>query len=63
VRAGAKRLGRVCRENWLFLLILGAMITGFLVLRTSASSLSSVDEVDAILQNGRPALVEFYSNA
>jgi hypothetical protein len=53
---------RVLRENWLFLLVVGGIIVAFLALRTPASAVGSVAEVDAIVQNGQPTLVEFYSN-
>lgn len=56
------RVARILRENWLFLLVVGGLIGAFLFLRTTASDVSSVAEVDAILQNGQPTLVEFYSN-
>ena len=57
-----QRLGRMLKENWLFLLVIGAMVGGFLFLRTPASAVSSVGEVDALLVDGQPTLVEFYSN-
>jgi hypothetical protein len=57
-----QRLVRLVRENWLFLLIAGAIVVAFLALRTPASAVASVAEVEAILQNGRPTIVEFYSN-
>ena len=53
---------KVVRGNWLLLLLAGAMVIAFLALRTSASPVASVAEVDAILQSGQPALVEFFSN-
>ncbi len=56
------RLVRVVRENWLFLLIVGGIVAGFLAFRTPASAVGSVAEVDALLQDGQPTLVEFYSN-
>ena len=56
------RVKRVLRENWLFLLIVAGIVGAFLFLRTPASAVSSVAEVDAILQNGQPTLVEFYTN-
>ena len=52
----------VLRRWWLVLLILGAMAVAYLVLRTPASPVTSVAEVDAILQGGQPVLVEFFSN-
>ena len=56
------RLVRYLRENWLFLLIVGGIVVAFLVLRTPASAVGSVAQVDTILQNGQPTLVEVYSN-
>ncbi|MGD9047601.1 MAG: hypothetical protein PVF77_06080 [Anaerolineae bacterium] len=57
-----ERLMGILRENWLLLLVIGGLLTGFLVLRTPASAVSTVSEVDAVLQNGQPTLVEFYTN-
>lgn len=57
-----ERLMRILRENWLLLLVIGGLLAGFLVLRTPASAVSTVSEVDAVLQNGQPTLVEFYTN-
>ena len=53
---------RVLRENWLLLLIIGGVVGVLLHFRTPASAVSSVAEVDAILQDGQPTLVEFYTN-
>lgn len=58
----AQGLIRLLRESWLVLLVLGAVAVAFFVLRTPASDVGSVAEVDAILSGGQPALVEFYSN-
>ena len=58
-----ERVARLWRENWLFLLVVGGIVVAFLALRTTASPVESVDEVDAILAGGQPTLVEFYSNA
>ena len=55
-------LARVLRENWLFLLVVGGIVATFLALRTPASRVGSIDQVDAILHGGQPTLVEFYSN-
>jgi hypothetical protein len=52
----------VVHENWLLLLIVGALAVAFLVLRTPASAVGSTAEVDAILTRGQPTLLEFYSN-
>ena len=55
-------LVRTLRENWLFILVIGGIVVAFMVLRTPASAVGSVAEVDAILQDGQPTFVEFYSN-
>jgi hypothetical protein len=60
--AFAARIVRLLRENWLLLLIVGAVGVAFLVLRTPGSSFRSVAEVDAALTTGQPTLIEFYSN-
>jgi hypothetical protein len=62
MQALAKWSVRTLRENWLFLLVVGGIVVGFLLLRTSASAVSSIAEVDAHLQNGQPTMMEFYSN-
>lgn len=62
MRAFVLWLGQVARENWLILLILGAIIVAAAVLMTPGSRVGSVAEVDAILTSGQPTLVEFYSN-
>lgn len=62
MRATREVTVRFLRENWLFLLVVGGIIAGFLVLRTPASKVGSVAEVDSLLQNGQPTLIEFYSN-
>jgi hypothetical protein len=55
-------LVRAVRGYWLLLLVAGAMAVAYLALRTPASPVASVAEVDAILRGGQPALVEFFSN-
>ncbi len=55
-------VARSLRQNWLVLLVVGALAAAFVVLRTPASAVASVSEVDAILTSGQPTLLEFYSN-
>ncbi len=50
------------RGSWLLLLLVGGIVAVFLFLRTPASAVGSLTEVDALLQNGQPTLVQFYSN-
>jgi hypothetical protein len=56
------RLVAFLRSNWLFLLIVGAIAVAYFALRTAPTPVASVEEVQAILQDGQPTLVEFYSN-
>jgi hypothetical protein len=53
---------RTWRENWFFLLAIGGLVAAFIALRTPASAVDSLAEADALLQTGRPTLVQFYSN-
>ena len=55
-------LARTLKENWLFLLVIVLLAGGFLFLRTPASAVESVGDVDAILVDGQPTMLEFYSN-
>jgi hypothetical protein len=55
-------LVRLLRENWLFLLLVGGIVVLFMVFRTPASAVRSVEDMDAVLNDGQPTLVEFYTN-
>lgn len=50
------------RENGVFLAVLLGIVAAFVLLRTKATDLDSVDELDALLGAGQPVVVEFYSN-
>jgi hypothetical protein len=50
------------RENALFLVVLLGLVGAFILFRTKGTELESVDELDAMLANGQPAVVEFFSN-
>lgn len=56
------RLRDFMRENWLFLLFLAVIASALVFLRSSPTDLADESEFDAILVNGQPAVVEFYSN-
>ena len=62
MRAIVGWLAGTWRENWLFILVIGGILGVFVFLRTPASAVESVAEVDTLLQDGQPTLVEFYSN-
>jgi hypothetical protein len=53
---------RLLRDNWLLLLIIGALVVALLALRTPASDVESLVEVDALLSSGQPTVVEVFSN-
>ena len=53
---------RAWRENWLFMLVIGGILGTLIFLRTPASNVTSLSGVDTLLQDGRPTLIEFYSN-
>ncbi len=50
------------RENGAFLAVLVGIVAAFVLLRTKATNLDSVDEFDRLLGAGQPVVVEFYSN-
>ena len=50
------------RENALFLVVLLGLVGAFVLFRTKGTELESVDELDAMLANGQPVVVEFFSN-
>lgn len=50
------------KENALFLAFLLALAGGYLYLRQGASSVGSLAEFEAVLAQGKPTLVEFYSD-
>jgi len=53
---------RLLRENWLTILVLAAMIGGYVFLRTPGDHLASTAEFDARATDGTPLVVAFYSN-
>ena len=57
-----KKVARHLGEHWLSLLLLGAVLAAFVLLRSNPTELGGVAEFDAILTDGEPAIVEFYSN-
>jgi len=49
-------------DNWLSLTLLAVIVAAFLLLRSSPTDLAGAAELDSILVNGEPAIVQFYSN-
>ncbi len=57
-----KRLSRFWHENWLAIAVLGALLSGYLVLRTKPTEFASADAFVTGLKQGQPTIVEFYAN-
>jgi hypothetical protein len=55
------RLLRFARQNVVFLVVLALLVGGFLLLKQD-SSVGSAAELDAALQDGRPTVLELFSN-
>ena len=53
---------RFWRENGLVILVIAAMIGGYLFLRTPGDELASTAAFEAQVTAGTPTVVEFYSN-
>jgi UPF0716 family protein affecting phage T7 exclusion len=49
-------------ENWLVILVIAAMVGGYLFLRTPGDEVASTAEFDAQVTGGTPTVIEFYSN-
>lgn len=50
------------KANWGLLLFLIIFISAFTLLRSQPSNIGSVNELEAILTDGEPVVLEFYSN-
>ena len=53
---------RVIQQNWVGLTILLAWVAAFVLLRSPATRVASANELDALLADGTPKVVEFYSD-
>jgi hypothetical protein len=52
----------VLKEHGFAATVIFGLIAAFLILRTSPSDVSNLDELNDVLGDGQPTLVEFYSN-
>jgi len=50
------------KEHVFAVIVFTGLVVGFLILRTSPSDVRNLDDLDGLLRDGQPALVEFYSN-
>ena len=53
---------RFWRENWSVITVIAVMVGAYVFLRTPGDELASTDSFDALVSDGTPTLVEFYSN-
>ncbi len=61
VNSGFDLLGWL-KANWLLLAFLGLIAGAFIFLRSKPTDFKSINELEGILVNGQPTVVEFYSN-
>jgi hypothetical protein len=53
---------RFIQQNWLGLAVLAVLVAAFVLLRSPATRVASVQELDVLLGDGAPKVVEFYSD-
>lgn len=53
---------RLIQQNWLGLAFLGVLVAAFVLLRSPETRVASMQELDAMLADGEPKVVEFYSD-
>ncbi len=61
VSGGFNLLGWL-KANWLLLLFLGLIAGAFIFLRSKPTDFNSISELEGVLADGQPTVVEFYSN-
>ena len=54
--------GKLWRENWLTILVLIGFAAAYILLQTPGDTFGSTEEIVALLNDGTPTVVEFYSN-
>jgi len=50
------------RSNWFLVLFLAVIIGAFVFLRSKPSNVQNANELSALLTDGKPTVLEFYSN-
>jgi hypothetical protein len=50
------------RQNAVPIVVILALAAGFLLLRTRATQIDSMDAFEALIAGGEPVVVEFYGN-
>ncbi len=54
---------QLLRQNWLTMLVLTLLVGGYFLLRNQPSDVASLEELEALLRDGQPTVIEFYANA
>lgn len=62
MKVGLEVVARFVRAHWISLLILGAMIGAWWILKTHGTLLASTEEFERIVQGGRPVVVEVFTS-
>ena len=57
-----RALRRTLAENWLTILVVGVLVGAFALLRSNATDIATIEEYEALIQNGQGSIVYFYSN-
>jgi cbb3-type cytochrome oxidase subunit 3 len=55
-------LARFVQANWLLIAFVLVLVAAFVFLRSPATRVASAQELDAMLTDGQPKIVEFYSD-
>lgn len=53
---------QLLRQNWTTMLVLTLLAGGYFLLRTQPSDVASLEELEAMLRDGQPTVIEFYAN-
>ncbi len=57
-----EKFKRRLKENWMLIAFLVVIVGAFVLLRSKPSDIQDVNELSAMLTDGQPAVLEFYSN-
>ena len=57
------RVKALLRENGLALLVIAALVVGYVMLRTPSTDIASAEAFVARLAQGSPSVIEFFSNS
>ena len=61
-RSRKQKLKLFLKVNWPIIAFLAVIIGAFVLLHTKPSNIQNVDDLSAMLTDGQPAVIEFYSD-